>query len=155
MLTRDFNFDGLVGPTHNYAGLSWGNLASQKHRLSVSHPREAALQGLDKMRFLASLGVPQVVLPPHERPHLSTLRKLGYTGSDADVLARVAKDNPVLLSATCSASAMWAANAATVSPSADTADGRVHLTPANLITQFHRSLEPATTTRLLRAIFRD
>jgi succinylarginine dihydrolase len=50
---------------------------------------------------------------------------------------------------------MWAANAATVSPSADTADRRVHFTPANLVTQFHRSLEPQTTAAVLKAIFAD
>ena len=50
---------------------------------------------------------------------------------------------------------MWVANAATVSPSADTADGRVHFTPANLVAHFHRSLEAETTTRVLRAIFAD
>ncbi len=36
---------------------------------------------------------------------------------------------------------MWVANAATVSASRDTADGRVHFTPANLATHFHRALE--------------
>ena len=50
---------------------------------------------------------------------------------------------------------MWAANAATVSPSVDTADGRVHFTPANLTSQFHRSIEAPATTRVLRAIFAD
>jgi succinylarginine dihydrolase len=50
---------------------------------------------------------------------------------------------------------MWTANAATVSPSADTGDGRVHLTPANLASHFHRALESETTTRVLRRIFAD
>jgi len=49
----------------------------------------------------------------------------------------------------------WAANAATVSPSADTADGRVHFTPANLVSQAHRSLEVETTGRVLRTIFAE
>src|SRR5436190_18679245 len=155
MAIHEVNFDGIVGPTHNYSGLSWGNVASQKSKLSVSNPRQAALEGLAKMKFLMDLGVRQAVLPPHERPHLPTLRALGYSGSDAEMLSRAQKDNPVLLSAGCSASAMWAANAATVSPSADTTDGRVHFTPANLITQFHRSIEPPTTARVLRAIFAD
>ena len=155
MPAHEVNFDGLVGPTHNYAGLSYGNVASTKNKLSVSSPKQAALQGIAKMKFLASLGLKQAVLPPHERPHVPTLRKLGFTGSDAHVLERVAREDPALLAAVCSSSHMWAANAATVSPSADTADGRVHFTPANLITQFHRSIEPPTTTAVLRAIFRD
>ena len=50
---------------------------------------------------------------------------------------------------------MWVANAATISASADTADGRMHLTPANLVSHFHRSIEAGTTTRVLRAIFAD
>jgi succinylarginine dihydrolase len=50
---------------------------------------------------------------------------------------------------------MWVANAATVSPAADTADGRVHFTPANLASSLHRSIEAPTTARALRAIFGD
>ena len=149
------NFDGLVGPTHNYAGLSYGNIASTKHKATISHPREAALQGLAKMKFLASLGLKQGVLPPHERPHIPTLRRLGFTGTDVQVLEQAHRENPALLAACSSSSSMWAANAATVSPSADTADHRVHLTPANLISQFHRSIEPPTTARILQAIFAD
>ena len=49
----------------------------------MSNPREAALQGLEKMRFVASLGVGQAVLPPHPRPSLRTLRALGFVGDDA------------------------------------------------------------------------
>ena len=155
MSAYEVNFDVLVGPTHNYAGLSYGNVASTKNKLSVSSPKQAALQGIAKMRFLASLGLKQAVLPPHERPHVPTLRKVGFTGSDAEILETVAREDRALLASVCSSSHMWAANAATVSPSADTADGRVHFTPANLITQFHRSIEPPTTTAILRAIFND
>ncbi|MBC7574759.1 MAG: N-succinylarginine dihydrolase, partial [Herminiimonas sp.] len=54
--TREFNFDGLVGPTHNYAGLSFGNVASSNNVRRVANPREAALQGLEKMRELAARG---------------------------------------------------------------------------------------------------
>lgn len=151
----EVNFDALVGPTHNYAGLSPGNLASAAHAGAVSSPRAAARQGLDKMRLLMRMGLTQGVLPPHERPDLRTLRALGFDGTDEQVLRRAAQDAPSILSACCSASSMWAANAATVSPSADTADARVHLTPANLNTHFHRHLEPPTTTRVLRAIFTD
>jgi len=156
MSAREVNFDGLVGPTHNYAGLSHGNVASMSHRGAVANPRAAALQGLAKMKFLAGLGVPQAVLPPHERPCLAALRALGFTGRDeAAILRAAAKNEPALLAACSSASAMWIANAATVTPSADTADGRVHFTPANLVSKFHRSLEPPQTARTLRAIFRD
>jgi succinylarginine dihydrolase len=151
----EVNYDGLVGPTHNYAGLSFGNVASQKHALSVSDPRAAALQGLAKARFLAGLGVLQGVLPPHSRPDLQTLRRLGFTGRDAQVIEQAHRADPRLLAAVYSASSMWAANAATVSPSPDTADGQVHFTPANLVTQFHRLLEPPATAAILKAIFPD
>lgn len=151
----EVNFDGLVGPTHNYAGLSQGNLASQRSRHRVSNPRAAALEGLAKMKLLADLGVKQAVLPPHERPDVGALRRSGISGSDADVLWKAKQADPVLLARCCSASAMWAANAATVSPSADTSDGRVHFTPANLVSQRHRSLEPATTAKVLRAVFHN
>jgi len=149
----EVNFDGIVGPTHNYAGLSFGNVASVAHGGSVSHPREAALQGLAKMKYLHDLGVRQAVLPPQPRPELATLRRLGFGGSDADVLWRASREEPRLLAAVYSGSAMWTANAATVSPSADSEDGRVHFTPANLITQLHRSIEPPFTAALLRRIF--
>ncbi|UDL05792.1 N-succinylarginine dihydrolase [Marinobacter sp. CA1] len=149
------NFDGLVGPTHNYAGLSWGNVASKSNVNAESNPREAALQGLAKMKRLADRGYVQGVLPPHERPHIPTLRQLGYSGSDAEILAAAAKDNPVVLAAVSSASCMWTANAATVSASADTADHRVHFTPASLNAKFHRSIEHVVTGRALKAIFSD
>jgi succinylarginine dihydrolase len=155
MQAKEYNFDGIVGPTHNYAGLSQGNLASTKNKLSVSNPRAAALEGLAKMRMLHEMGVPQAVLPPHERPHVPTLRRLGFGGSDAQVIENAYQHDPVLLAACSSASAMWTANAATVSPSADCADGRVHFTPANLGGLLHRSIETATTARVLRAIFSD
>lgn len=149
------NFDGLVGPTHNYAGLAHGNLAAARNADLPSNPREAALQGLAKMRALAQLGLVQGVLPPQERPNLPALRRLGYSGRDRDILAKVAREAPGLLAAVSSASSMWTANAATVSPSADTADRRVHFTPANLCTNLHRSFEPETSGRVLRATFPD
>ncbi|MFE8070785.1 N-succinylarginine dihydrolase [Marinobacteraceae bacterium S3BR75-40.1] len=154
-IANEANFDGLVGPTHNYAGLSWGNVASHSNVRSESNPREAALQGLAKMKALADRGFVQGILPPHERPHIPTLRQLGFSGSDEQVLAKVAKTSPVLLAAASSASCMWTANAATVSPSADTADGRLHFTPANLNAKFHRSIEHPVTGRILQRIFHD
>ena len=153
MQAVELNLDGLVGPTHHYGGLGLGNLASQRHRHQVSNPRAAALEGLAKMRLLVSLGLPQAVLPPQERPLIPALRRLGFVGSDRAVVAAAARTAPGLLSAAASSSAMWAANAATVSPAADTADGRVHLTPANLVSQFHRSLEPPGTAAALARLF--
>jgi len=147
------NFDGLVGPTHHYGGLSFGNVASERHAGLVSNPREAALQGLAKMRALGGRGFRQGVLPPHERPDVALLRRVGFSGSDADVLGAAARRAPELLAQAGSASAMWVANAATVSPWPDTADGRSHFTPANLCSHLHRSLEPPTTARVLRAVF--
>lgn len=151
----EVNFDGLPGPTHNYAGLAPGNLAATRHARHTSNPREAALQGLSKMRMLVARGWPQAILPPHERPDMRALHTLGFTGRDADVLARAAREAPQLLAACSSAAAMWTANAATVSASQDTADARVHFTPANLAHHFHRSLEAATSARILRTAFAD
>jgi succinylarginine dihydrolase len=151
----DTNFDGIPGPTHNYSGLAHGNLAAERNALQVANPREAALQGLAKMRALAARGYAQGVLPPQERPDVHALRALGFDGSDHEVIVHAGRDAPELLAACCSAAPMWAANAATVSASADCADGRVHLTPANLATYSHRSIEAPTTTRVLRAIFAD
>ncbi|WP_321791498.1 N-succinylarginine dihydrolase [Caballeronia sp. J97] len=149
------NFDGLVGPTHNYAGLSFGNVASRNNEKSVANPKAAAKQGLRKMKQLADLGFQQGVLPPLERPSIRLLRDVGFSGDDADVIARAAREAPELLAAASSASAMWTANAATVSPSADTEDGRVHFTPANLAAKLHRAIEHGETRRSLSAIFAD
>jgi succinylarginine dihydrolase len=154
-MAREYNFDGIVGTTHGYSGLSPGNLAATTHAGELGNPRAAALQGLEKMRCVARLGVRQAVLPPQPRPDVDALRRLGFGGDDAAVLKHALRDAPNLLSACSSASAMWTANAATVAPSADTADGRVHFTPANLSTLFHRSLEAGTTTDILRVIFAD
>lgn len=151
----EYNFDGLVGPTHNYAGLSVGNVASLKNALGTANPKEAALQGLNKMKALHDLGLPQAVLAPMERPDINTLRRLGFNGTDAAVLAEAANKAPQLLVSCSSASSMWTANACTVSPSADTRDGKLHITPANLSNKFHRSIEHETTGRILRAMFAD
>ncbi len=155
MRAVEANADGLVGPTHSFAGLAPGNLASEINKGDPSNPRAAVLEGLKKMRLLADLGLPQFVLPPHERPDVGFLRSLGFGGSDATVIETAARQAPELLNTACSASPMWAANAATVTPSADAADGRVHFTPANLLTNLHRSLEGAQTTRSLKALFPD
>lgn len=152
---REYNFDGLVGPTHNYAGLSYGNLASAVHYNSPSNPRAAALEGLDKMRLVAELGVPQAILPPLARPNLRALHQLGFRGSPTAMLEAAGQADPVLLAAVWSASSMWTANAATVSPAPDCADGKLHFSVANLSSLLHRSLEGEQTTKILRAIFRS
>ncbi|MBI3900177.1 MAG: N-succinylarginine dihydrolase [Gammaproteobacteria bacterium] len=153
MTTREYNFDGIVGPTHNYAGLSRGNVASTENAKATSNPRQAALQGLEKMWALAQRGIAQAVLPPVARPNIELLRTLGFSGDDAQVLQHTARSEPLLLAAAYSASSMWTANAATVSPSADTGDGRLHLTVANLNNKLHRSHEHPQTYRILQAIF--
>jgi len=155
MKAREVNFDGLVGLTHHYAGLSFGNEASTKHRFQVSNPKLAAKQGLQKMKALADAGFVQAVIPPQERPNVDVLRQLGFSGSDEQVVEKAGTQAPHLLSAASSASSMWVANAATVAPSADTLDGKVHLTVANLNNKFHRATEAVTTERVLRAIFKD
>ncbi|MEM9054577.1 MAG: N-succinylarginine dihydrolase, partial [Pseudomonadota bacterium] len=151
--TLEVNFDGLIGPSHNYGGMSDGNLASQTNAGDVSNPREAALQGLEKMRMLVKAGFVQGVLPPLERPGLGFLVDAGFTGNDQQIIEAVARTEPRLLKTAYSASSMWTANAATVSPSADTADGRLQLTPANLSSMLHRSLEHPDTTANLACTF--
>jgi len=155
MTAYEVNFDGLVGPTHNYSGLSYGNVASESNEKQSSNPKEAALQGLEKMKALHDLGFKQGILPPQERPSIETLRALGFTGSDSEVLAAAATQEPLVLAAASSASCMWTANAATVSPSADTQNGKVHFTAANLNAKVHRSIEHETTTRILETLFND
>jgi succinylarginine dihydrolase len=140
----EINFDGIIGPSHNYAGLSPGNLAATRNRGLTSHPRAAALQGIAKMRANLRLGLAQGVLLPHPRPDHRWLAALATDYAAA----------PVHLQAQAiSASAMWAANAATVSPAPDTSDGRCHLTVANLATMPHRSHEWPETLAQLRLAF--
>ncbi len=152
---REFNFDGLVGPSHNYAGLSFGNVASFSNVKSASNPKQAALQGLAKMRALAQRGFAQALLPPQFRPNFRMLRAIGFAGTDAQVLEAAYKASPVILACAYSASPMWTANAATVSPSADTRDGRTHFTAANLNNKLHRADEHPQSSRTLRALFKD
>ena len=144
-MLREINFDGIVGPSHNYAGLSLGNLASTRNAGDVSRPRAAALQGVEKMRANLALGLAQGIFLPAPRPHRAWLAALGTSIEDAD---------PILAANAMSASSMWAANAATVSPAPDTADGKCHLTVANLRTMPHRSHEWRSTLAQLRLAFR-
>jgi succinylarginine dihydrolase len=151
----EINFDGLVGPTHNYCGLSPGNLASSVNAEGVSHPRVAALQGLEKMRQVMALGALQGFLPPPARPATDTLRDYGFDGPDDTVLANAATEDAILFRAVCSASSMWTANAATVVAAPDAADGRTHLICANLASMLHRAFEAADTLATLRMVFGD
>jgi succinylarginine dihydrolase len=144
-MLQEINIDGIVGPSHNYAGLSLGNIASASHKGEVSHPRAAALQGVAKMRANMALGLPQGFLLPLPRPNFGLLRDLAVTP----------ETDRALLAAAWSASSMWTANAATVSPAPDTADGRCHLTPANLVTMLHRGQEWRDTQRQLKLAFGD
>lgn len=155
MTTVEINFDGLIGPTHNYAGLSVGNVASQTNFGLVARPREAALQGLAKMRRLMDLGAPQGFFPPPLRPTTGLLRAVGFAGDDADVMHAAAAADPQLFRAACSASSMWTANAGTVIAEADSGDGRLHLMTANLASMLHRAVEADDTYRLLQSVFAD
>lgn len=155
MDAREWQFDGLVGPTHNYAGLALGNQASAMNAGAVSNPRLAALQGLEKMRFVRNLGVPQAFFVPHYRPLISVLKRLGFSGSLAHLLEQTYQQAPGLLSSVFSSSFMWAANAATVTPSSDSLDGKLHLTPANLVSHFHRSIEGDFSRHILSRIFHN
>ena len=146
MSLREINFDGIIGPSHNYAGLSFGNLASIRNAGQVSQPRAAALQGLDKMRSNLAIGLAQGVFVPSPRPNRQWLGALGTSIEDCE---------PTLAAAAMSASSMWAANAAAVSPAPDTSDGRCHLTVANLRTMPHRSHEWPGTLAQLRIAFAD
>jgi succinylarginine dihydrolase len=146
MALVEINFDGIVGPSHNYAGLSLGNLASTRNAGQLSQPRRAALEGIDKMRANLALGLAQGILLPHPRPNRRWLAELGTT---------IERAEPALAANAMSASAMWAANAATVSPAPDANDGKCHLTVANLRTMPHRSHEWPATLAQLQLAFGD
>lgn len=143
-MLREINFDGIIGPSHNYAGLSLGNLASAKNAGGTSQPRAAALQGVEKMRANVRLGLTQGIFLPHDRPDTRWLAELGTTPEEAE---------DRLLANALSASSMWAANAATVSPAPDTKDGKCHLSVANLVTMPHRSHEWQGTLAQLKLAF--
>jgi succinylarginine dihydrolase len=153
MPSFEVNFDGLVGPNYHHAGLAIGNLSSMKHAMHMANPRQAALQGLRKMKRLSALGVKQAILPPHPRPHLDLLRQCGFRGSTAQILSDAQKNAPALLMACYSASAMWVANSCTVSASLETQDHKVHFTPANLVSNVHRAHEAAFNRHLFKRIF--
>ncbi len=139
----EINIDGLVGPSHHFGGLGVGNVASHEHQHQRSNPRQAAMEGLQKAWLLKSLGVPQFVFLPPVRPRLSLLSELGFQGTILEQLAAAREDAPQALSAVFSSAFMWMANAATVTAASDSIDGRLHYTPANLISSWHRASEAA------------
>ncbi len=153
MTLIDVQIDRIVGPTHHFGGLGVGNIASQMHAGQTSNPQAAALQGLDKMRSVAELGVPQLILPPQPRPDFAVLKALGFTGAPAEMLQAVLSTDPAILSAAASCSAMWTANAATVTPSCDRNSGSSVMTVANLSASLHRSIEAAHTQSELALLF--
>ena len=153
MSIYELNIDGLVGPTHNYAGLAAGNVASINNALSSSNPQAAALQGLEKMRLLLSMGLKQGIIPPHQRPNLHLLDQLGFHGRPEEQIGKAFKVAPELLNACYSASSMWTANAATVSASTDTQDKKVHFTAANLVSNLHRHHEADFSQQILVHLF--
>ena len=151
----EVQFDGLPGPTSFHGGLSPGNLASQANAGAKANPRAAARQCLAKMRAVMAQGVVQALLPPLPRPEVEFLRRLGFAGTDAQVVAQAARTEPQLLRHACSSAFMWTANCATVIPSSDSQDGFCHLVPANLSAMPHRALEAEPRARMLRRLFAD
>ena len=154
-MTQLTNLHCLVSPTHHFGGLSIGNTASMCHEGQVSSPKKAALDSLNKIKYLHELGIPQIILPPHERPDIGFLRKMGFIGTPKHILETAFLEAPELLSIACSSAAMWTIDTVPVTPASDTRDGRVHMTPANLISFPHRAIEAAFTTKLLRQTFKD
>lgn len=154
-MTIELQIEGLVGPTHNYAGLGLGNVASAIHANRRANPQAAALQSLEKMHWLHQQGVPVMVMPPQTRPRLDVLKTLGFAGSVAEQLHAIAEAAPSSFRAIWSASSMWTANAATVTPSCDAADGGLHVTPANLLSSLHRVLEARETQHFLQQLLGD
>jgi len=155
MQVYELNMDGLVGPSHHYAGLAPGNIASKTNANRIANPAAAAHQGIKKMRLLHQMGLKQALLPPHQRPNLDLLHQLGFTGTPTEQITKAKRADPMLLSACFSASSMWAANSATVTASIDTDDKRVHFTAANLVSNLHRHQEANFYHQLFRTIFSD
>ena len=147
--------DGLVGPTHHYAGLSLGNVASHNNAAKPSNPQAAARQGLAKMRMLHALGLQQGIMPPQARPNIYLLHQLGFRGTPPEQIQKAFQSDKSLLSACYSASSMWTANAATISPSKDTANQKIHFTAANLVSNLHRHQEADFSKKLLQLVFAD
>jgi len=155
MIYQEVNFNGIPGPTHLFSGLGMGNLASMTNEGQLSHPQKAALQSLEKIKFLFQLGSIEAIIPPHRRPYLDILNFYGYSGTPMEKILQAYSLDPKVFKAIFSSSSMWTANAATVTPSLDSLDKKVHITPANLKTNFHRSFESQVNYRILRKIFKS
>ncbi len=151
---KEVIFIGMPGPTHSYGGLSIDNVAAMTNQGGVSHPKEAALQSLELARTLENLGLTVGILPPQLRPHLGLLHSK-FSGDAEKIIPLAAEKDPELLDKASTSSAMWVANAATVAPSLDTHDGKLHITTANLHSHLHRRIEAEDTHRVLAAIFSD
>lgn len=149
----EINFDGLPGPTHLFSGLALGNLASATNEGLVSRPKAAALQSLEKIKFLAQLGIREAIIPPQIRPELEAIKALGHKGPRNEVLKKIYEQDPKLFKSIFSSAFMWTANAGTVSPSSDTSDNKLHITTANLQTNFHRLIEAQYTFKYFRQVF--
>ncbi len=152
-MLSEANIDTLVGPTHFYGGLAYGNKASMLNQSGKSNPKKAALQGLEKMKLLFEHGVSQLIFPPQPRPCIPIFKHLGFSGSEQQILDDCYKNAPELFVRLMSSSSMWTANSATVTSSQDSQDGKVHITPANLGSNLHRQIEVSFTHKLLHATF--
>lgn len=150
---KEYDFNGIPGTTHGYAALAPGNKASMDSSGDISHPKAAAHQSLDLIEHLMTQGLAPAILPPHERPRISALRTLGFSGTDAEVLEKAYAKDPQLVARVSSSAAMWTANAATLAPSCDTMDGRLQVVPANLYCHPHRNLEADLTEIIFNKIF--
>lgn len=153
MKPQEYNIDRLVGPTHNFGGLSADNVASTDNKDTPSNPKQAALEGLDKMYFLHQLGIPQIVLPPLVRPNFDLIKDLGIKGSLRNKLKNIWNQSPHLAEACFSSSGMWTANAGIISNSKDTEDSKIHFTPANLTSNLHRSIEAKENHNIFKDLF--
>lgn len=143
---REVNIDSLIGPTHHYGGLAYGNEASMNSKNLMSNPKKAALQGLDKMALLEKLGVHQLIIPPQIRPDVMSLRDLFIDG--------ICKDQS-LLSSIYSSSYMWMANAGHFTPGCDSLDKQAHFTVSNFASQCHRQFEIKGHQDILTSLFND
>ncbi|SEI00219.1 succinylarginine dihydrolase [Rheinheimera pacifica] len=155
MSDLQLNISELPGPTFMYSGLSKDNVASVQNKHLVANPLKFAQLSLQRMRLLLDEGVPQVIFPPHRRPDMQALEVCGFTGDMSHMISSADKFSNGYLESLLAASSVWTANAATVTPSADSEDGKVHITTANLNSHYHRSIEASQTHAKLARLFSD
>lgn len=143
----ELQIETLPSPLFAYGGLARGDLASMKHAHHPSAPKLALFQHLEKCQRLHELGISVALFPPHPRPLFSVLKKIGF---------EKAEQTPLRWLAACSSSSFhWTANSASVTPSKESLDGKLHISIANLSNRFHRSLEPNHTKELLDLLFQN